>query len=99
MSTKLTELIAHTKKQLEHLRILGVEGIAAAPAPTRTYSSPVENISTSLFGDLAPAAQTLTKSNETFEAIHCEIGPCTRCPLHEQRTHVVHTEGNRKARL
>ncbi|HET9713139.1 MAG TPA: uracil-DNA glycosylase [Pyrinomonadaceae bacterium] len=27
------------------------------------------------------------------------MGDCTRCPLHLERTHVVHTEGNRKARL
>ncbi|HSK62671.1 MAG TPA: uracil-DNA glycosylase, partial [Pyrinomonadaceae bacterium] len=36
---------------------------------------------------------------ETFAQIHAEIGSCTRCPLHLERTHVVHTEGNRKARL
>jgi DNA polymerase len=44
-------------------------------------------------------AVTTTKPAETFERIHAEIGDCTRCPLHEERTHVVHTEGNRKARL
>jgi len=93
MSTKLTALIADTKKQLEHLRILGVEGIRPDVKHVDSPSPP------SLFGDIAPVAQTLTPSNETFEAIHCEIGPCTRCPLHEQRTNVVHTEGNRKARL
>jgi len=93
MSTKLTALIADTKKQLEHLRILGVEGIRPDVKHVDSPAPP------SLFGDIAPVAQTLTPSNETFEAIHCEIGPCTRCPLHEQRTNVVHTEGNRKARL
>jgi len=93
MSTKLTALIADTKKQLEHLRILGVEGIRPDVKHVDSPSPP------SLFGDIAPVAQTLTQSNETFEAIHCEIGPCTRCPLHEQRTNVVHTEGDRKARL
>ena len=93
MSTKLTALIADTKKQLEHLRILGVEGIRPDVKHVDSPAPP------SLFGDIAPIAQTLTPSNETFEAIHCEIGPCTRCPLHEQRTNVVHTEGNRKARL
>ena len=43
--------------------------------------------------------EKLTPSSETFEQIHAEIGDCTRCPLHLERTHVVHTEGNRKARL
>ncbi|HSE21782.1 MAG TPA: uracil-DNA glycosylase family protein [Pyrinomonadaceae bacterium] len=50
-----------------------------------------------LFGDAG--SDTLTPSNETFEQIWSEIGNCTRCPLHEGRTNIVHTEGNRKARL
>ena len=106
-SQDLRELLADTKKHLEHLRTLGVEGIrattAAAPAPDQpkqfVQSSPVENSPASLFGELAPAPVKLTRSNETFEQIHAEIGDCTRCPLHQERTHVVHTEGNRKARL
>ena len=116
MSEELQNIIAETKKQLEHLRVLGVEGIqvtaAAAPAVVAPRPqpikkpTPVENIPatpaeprTSLFGDIAPAPVKLTPSTETFEQIHAEIGDCTRCPLHLERTHVVHTEGNRKARL
>lgn len=53
----------------------------------------------SLFGDLAPAAPKLTPSSETFEDIRVDIGDCTRCPLHQGRTNIVHTEGNRRARL
>src|SRR5215213_4107676 len=113
MSQKeLRDLVAETKKQLEHLRVLGVEGIqistAAAPAipiqpprvepPQAATLSPSESV-TSLFGDIAPPPVKVTKSSETFEQIHAEIGDCTRCPLHLERTHVVHTEGNRKARL
>jgi len=111
-SKELISLVTETKKQLEHLRVLGVEGIQVstasvptvavqpprvetAPAPKPTASEPL----TSLFGDLTPAPVKLTKSTETFEQIHADIGDCTRCPLHQQRTHVVHTEGNRKARL
>src|SRR4029078_1263594 len=53
----------------------------------------------SLFGELAVGAEGLCPSGESFEDIHQEIGDCTRCPLHLRRTNVVHTEGNRKARL
>jgi uracil-DNA glycosylase len=53
----------------------------------------------SLFGESSPDPQTLAISSETFEEIHQDIGDCTRCPLHCERTTVVHTEGNRKARL
>jgi uracil-DNA glycosylase len=110
MQEELLNLLVETKKQLEHLRILGVEGIhgtvaAVAPQPEPVKApAPVESVppsapGTSLFGELTPAPAKLTRSNETFEEIHAEIGDCTRCPLHLERTHVVHTDGNRKARL
>src|SRR5215211_8252611 len=105
-SKELLDLVTETKKQLEHLRVLGVEGIqvSTATAPARAPAlAPVEKSMVepfkSLFGDIAPAPVQLQRSIETFEQIHSEIGDCTRCPLHEQRTQVVHTEGNRKARL
>src|SRR5829696_1713304 len=81
-SPEVSELITATRKQLEHLRLLGVEGIKEAVTPATT-SAPRE-VGTRI---------------ETFEQIHAEIGACTRCSLHTDRTHVVHTEGNRKARL
>jgi DNA polymerase len=112
-SPELQQLIADTKKQLEHLRVLGVENIPLNPGPV---SAPAVNTKrpsdvqetgikaeiknpVSLFEDFAPSPEKLTPSTETFEQIHAEIGDCTRCPLHLERTHVVHTEGNRKARL
>ena len=74
------EVIELTKKRLEHLRELGVEGFAIRVQET-------------------PVVPRISETTETFERIHAEIGDCTRCPLHQERTHVVHTEGNRKARL
>jgi DNA polymerase len=96
-SEEILKLVAETKKQLEHLRVLGVEGIQ--PPKVEIAAPPPSEPLTTLFGELAPAPIKLTKSTETFELIHAEIGDCTRCPLNQQRTHVVHTEGNRKARL
>ncbi|HEU4435597.1 MAG TPA: uracil-DNA glycosylase [Pyrinomonadaceae bacterium] len=96
MATEITELL---KKQLAHLRELGVEGIRVpdeAPVPKPVIKQATTR--DSLF-EKAPAAPKLATSTETFEDIHREIGDCTRCPLHQERTHVVHTEGNRKARL
>jgi DNA polymerase len=52
-----------------------------------------------LFGNIAVPATVIEKSAETFEQIWADIGNCTRCPLHQARTNIVHTEGNRKARL
>ncbi len=113
MGTEFQKLVTDTKKQLEHLRELGLEGIkvdvsaiavsAEAPKPIVTEKSVVtEKIEPprgSLFGDIAPAPVKLAPSTETFEQIHQDIGDCTRCPLYKERTHIVHTEGNRKARL
>jgi len=63
--------------------------------PVTATRKPVE----SLFGNLAAEPQRFVASTESFEDIHQEIGDCTRCPLHLRRTNVVHTEGNRQARL
>ena len=112
-SPELEQLITATKKQLEHLRALGVENIRLDPAPVSAATANAKRPSDvqetgikaeiekpiSLFEDIAPSPAKLTPSTETFEQIHAEIGDCTRCPLHLERKHVVHTEGNRKARL
>lgn len=50
-----------------------------------------EDLSKSLFGDIT---QNLPESKETIEEIRADIGNCTRCPLHEGRTKIVHTTGN-----
>lgn len=55
-----------------------------------------EDLSQSLFGDMT---QTLPESKETIEEIRADIGNCTRCPLHEGRTKIVHTTGNFQADL
>ncbi|HEX3282676.1 MAG TPA: uracil-DNA glycosylase [Pyrinomonadaceae bacterium] len=76
---------------------------ASAPAPVpRSGTSPAKTPQTAantLFGDLTAKSQKLERSTETFEEIWADIGECTRCPLHQARTHIVHTEGNRRARL
>lgn len=82
-------------------------------APVPTFASTPERISkpaipsakiakpapSTLFEDLTAKSQKLEQSSETFEEIWADIGDCTRCPLHQGRTHIVQTEGNRRARL
>jgi DNA polymerase len=112
-SPELLDLITETKKQLLHLQALGVEGVQLSirtaeisevarpgkttPAVAAPILQPGASID-SLF-ELGREPEKLAPSHETFEEIHTEIGDCTRCPLHRERTTVVHTEGNRKARL
>lgn len=69
-----------------------------APAPLRP-GIPSLSGSDTLFGDLSSPPVRIQKSSETFEQIWGDIGACTRCPLHQGRTNIVHTDGNRKARL
>lgn len=53
-----------------------------------------------LFGEIAPKDElSLGRPGETFEDIHADVGECVRCPLHAGRTHIVHSEGDRQARL
>ncbi|PYT03025.1 MAG: uracil-DNA glycosylase [Acidobacteria bacterium] len=53
-----------------------------------------------LFGDITPKDElSLGQPGETFEDIRADIGECVRCPLHQGRTKIVHTEGDPKARL
>ena len=53
-----------------------------------------------LFGDIAPKDDlSLGRPGETFEDIRADVGECVRCPLHEGRHTIVHTEGKTTARL
>jgi uracil-DNA glycosylase family 4 len=64
---------------------------------------PVDPVSSirreALVGDLRQPVEEISRSGESMEQIWAEIGNCTRCPLHEGRTHIVHTDGTQKARL
>lgn len=67
------------------------------PSPQAAVSAPSRD---SLFGDIFKAPEPrLQESNETFDQIWADVGNCTRCSLCQGRTNIVHTEGNRKARL
>ncbi|HYE13638.1 MAG TPA: uracil-DNA glycosylase, partial [Pyrinomonadaceae bacterium] len=53
-----------------------------------------------LFGDITPKDElSLGTPGETFDDIRADVGECVRCPLHQGRTKIVHTEGNQRARL
>src|SRR6476659_8096013 len=74
--------------------------VPAAPLkPSPSWPKAPTNAPSTLFGDLTATSQKLEKTDETFEEIWADVGDCTRCPLHERRTNIVHTEGNRRARL
>jgi len=113
-ASELLSLIEQTREQVTFLKELGVDVVERRPVTTtppipvigsavsdeRTAAAKFPGESAgSLFGDLSVAPVGLPGSSETFEDIWADIGNCTRCPLYERRTNIVHTEGNRKARL
>lgn len=79
--------------------------ISTTTFPSRSSGTPKrrnkehEKQSDTLFAELSCPPERIQKSSETFEEIWTDIGNCTRCPLHQERTNIVHTDGNRKARL
>jgi DNA polymerase len=68
--------------------------------PARTPSPDPPEPRETLFGDITPKDElSLGHPGETFEDIRRDVGDCVRCPLHQGRTNIVHTEGNPTARL
>ncbi|HBB88578.1 MAG TPA: uracil-DNA glycosylase [Blastocatellia bacterium] len=72
---------------------------AKVPKQTISPAKTVQTEPSTLFGELTAKSQKLEQTTETFEEIWTDVGDCTRCPLHQGRTNIVHTEGNRRARL
>jgi len=85
---------AHTTQRPAPAAVLSE--VQTAPAMQPKTEVP---LTTALFGDLTPAAAPLAASDGTFEEIWADIGNCTRCPLYQGRTTIVHTDGNQRARL
>ena len=80
-----------------------VTNIAAAKVATTVSQGSRQSATTlpqdTLFEDITAPPPIIEKSSESFEQIWSDVGDCTRCPLHQGRTNIVHTEGNRRARL
>jgi DNA polymerase len=72
----------------------------APPAPNKSIANASAPSIDNLFGEFLPTPNdALPESDETFEQIWSDVGDCTRCPLYEGRTNIVHTDGNKQARL
>lgn len=91
-STKLSRLPSLPKRNTFYNNQQPVE---RAREPEEMQKNTFEE-TPSLFGDVS---QKLPESNETIEDIRSDIGNCTRCPLWEGRTQIVHSTGNRQADL
>ncbi|HEX8289743.1 MAG TPA: uracil-DNA glycosylase [Pyrinomonadaceae bacterium] len=96
-STKLSRLPSLPKRTITNLSFpTKNQEQAKGETMPKQKTTAAENQAQSLFGE---TAQTLPESNETIEEIRADIGNCTRCPLWEGRTKIVHSEGNLSAEL
>jgi uracil-DNA glycosylase family 4 len=82
----------------------GMNSVESEPLPTRTamkeksWSPPVKDVT--LFEERSSATgANISRSVEGLDDIRSDIGNCTRCTLCEERTNIVHSEGNPHARL
>src|SRR5256885_12642267 len=84
-----TDMATRSTKKSEHAEPLRKPASLETPPPQET-----------LFGEMTPKDQaSLPSPGETLEDIWNDVGECIRCPLNQSRTHIVHSEGNRNARL
>jgi uracil-DNA glycosylase family 4 len=89
----------HSQSQRAFTQTSAVPAVTAIPE-IRPGKRPLPSLpQDDLFGAVRPTAEEIARSGESLEQIWVDIGDCIRCPLHQGRTHIVHTEGNRKARL
>jgi uracil-DNA glycosylase family 4 len=91
-STKLSRLPTLPKRESFFSK---TEEQGEKPMPKQKAETE-KDLSSSLFGDIT---QTLPEATETIEDIRADCGNCTRCPLWEGRTKIVHTTGNFEADL
>jgi uracil-DNA glycosylase family 4 len=82
----------------------GRSSVESEPLPIRTvmkeesWSPPIKDAT--LFEESSTVAGTTPlRSVAGLDDIRAEIGNCTRCTLCEERTNIVHSEGNPHARL
>ncbi|MCS7315067.1 MAG: uracil-DNA glycosylase [Bryobacterales bacterium] len=89
------------RQYLEYLRDLGIRELyRSKTAPTRSQAGG------ELFDDAGgePASPLLIEAaepgpSETLEDIRADLGECTRCRLHRERTRIVFGDGNPRAKL
>lgn len=82
------------RKAAEQISV-GRTGGEATPSAT-DVSAAKETAEVSMFGEKGEA---VSQPDETVADIRDDIGNCTRCPLSEGRTQIVHTTGNFNADL
>ena len=94
--SKLSRLPSLPKRSFESTNFQTSESQTASREEQMPIKKVEVNQTESLFGDIS---QTLPEATETLEDIRLDIGNCTRCPLWEGRTKIVHSEGNLEADL
>ncbi|MGH9915435.1 MAG: uracil-DNA glycosylase, partial [Pyrinomonadaceae bacterium] len=93
---QISALASDLRSYVEYLKELGVNHARDTISEKRTLkiidqkNMPNTVAQNSLFSSMTA---------ESLEEIRADIGDCHRCPLYTQRTQIVHSTGNPKARL
>jgi DNA polymerase len=98
VNVKQLESTKPTKTSVSSDRVIGA--VAQQTKATVHSALPELNLlQENLFGEITALPETIEKTSEQLEDIWADVGDCVRCPLHQCRTNIVHTEGNPQARL
>jgi DNA polymerase len=88
------------RERLSFYQSMTTLGFARERDVVRSQLAPPARSSTSATAATGtPPAQTAPKTRESLEIIRADLGDCTRCVLHEKRTHLVFGVGNPDADL
>jgi uracil-DNA glycosylase len=104
---ELTQILEDLRKYVEYQRALGLEYLVPKKKKVDVKNASIEEdemrtkqpVKTTIDANLQLNILDSASKKQTLEEIKEEIGDCTRCKLHEGRTHIVFGEGNPKARL
>ena len=93
--TRLAKLPSLSKRE-NGVKARPIENISPTNMPTPRKMETAEPAEADTLFDVS---KSLPAATETIEDIHQDVGNCTRCPLWEGRTQIVHSKGSLQADL
>jgi uracil-DNA glycosylase family 4 len=94
--SRLSKLPSLSKRESAPTLRPALENVKSVEMPKPTRKEQVEPTEPAALFDVS---KSLPEATETIADIHHDIGNCTRCPLWEGRTQIVHSKGNLESDL
>ena len=94
------DIVAQVRTHLEYQRALGVTSVEELTAVAMVQPVAVPAPAVARAASPAPViVKPLVLQSDELAAVRTELGDCTRCKLHSNRTNIVFGEGNPHAEL